>query len=52
MYNYRYYQCVIHLWFCTVFGNNNNNNSYKCGCGVRECTRIEEFKRRVGLGYR
>ena len=27
MYNYSYYQCVIHLWFCTVFGNNNNNYS-------------------------
>ena len=25
MYNYSHYQCVIHLWFCTVFGNNNNN---------------------------
>ena len=26
--------------------------SYKGGCGVNECTRIEAFKRRAGLGYR
>ena len=26
--------------------------SYKGGCGVREHTRIEKFKRRAGLGYR
>ena len=26
--------------------------SYKGGCGVRECTRIEKFKRRAALGYR
>ena len=25
--------------------------SYKGGCGVRESTHIEEFKRRAGLGY-
>ena len=24
----------------------------KGGCGVSECTRIETFKRRAGLGYR
>ena len=25
--------------------------SYKGGCDVRECTCIETFKRRAGLGY-
>ena len=26
--------------------------SYKGGCGICECTHIEAFKIRVGLGYR
>ena len=26
--------------------------SYKGGCGVCECTHIEKFQRRAGLGYR
>ena len=26
--------------------------SYEGGCGVRECTNIEAFKRRAGMGYR
>ena len=26
--------------------------SYKGGCGIRESTSIEAFKRRAGLGYR
>ena len=26
--------------------------STKDGCGIREVTRIEVFKRRAGLGYR
>ena len=31
--------------------NKTKHFSYKGGCGVRECTRIEAFKRRAGLGY-
>ena len=34
------------------FFSANPSFSYKGGCGVREHTRIEEFKRRAGLGCR
>ena len=32
--------------------NKTERFSYKGGCGVRERTRIKEFKRGTGLGYR
>ena len=32
--------------------NKTKRFSYKYGCDVRERTRIEEFKRSGGLGYR
>ena len=31
--------------------NKTKRLSYKGGCGVRGCTRIEAFKRIAGLGY-
>ena len=31
--------------------NKTKRFSYKGGCGVHGCTRIEAFKRRAGLGY-
>ena len=35
-----------------LYTNNKTEHfSYKGGCGVPGCTRIEVFKRRAGLGY-
>ena len=31
--------------------NKTKHFGYKGGCGVQECSRIEAFKRRAGLGY-
>ena len=32
------------------FSKKTEHFSYKGGCGIRECIRIEAFKRRAGLG--
>ena len=45
------YKSLVHFYSQLYMSNKTEHFSYKGGCGVHGCTRIEAIKRRAGLGY-